>query len=99
MNKNHETFTNNPLKQIYVNKAEDGITFKIESGYYLELLSSETMELLGSKGIKFNQKKMKTKTTKVVLVHCNFVNNTFQHGVQINNLDSYWRFHHKILFF
>ena len=34
--------------RIYVNKIENRITFKIKSGYYLELLTPETMKLLGS---------------------------------------------------
>ena len=33
---------------IYVNKKENRITFKIEPGYYLELLTPETTKLLGS---------------------------------------------------
>ena len=32
----------------YVNKIENRITFKIKTGYYLDLLNLETMELLGS---------------------------------------------------
>ena len=32
---------------IYVNKIESRITFKIEAGYYLKLLTPETMKLLG----------------------------------------------------
>ena len=31
-----------------MNKIENRITFKIKTGYYLELLTPETMELLGS---------------------------------------------------
>ena len=34
--------------QIYVNRIENRITFKIKSGYSLELLTSETMKLLES---------------------------------------------------
>ena len=34
--------------KIYVNKIENRITFKIENGYNLELLTHETMKLLGS---------------------------------------------------
>ena len=34
--------------QIYVNKIENRITLKIKTGYSLELLTTETMELLGS---------------------------------------------------
>ena len=41
--------------QIYVNKIENGVTFKIKNGYSLELLTPETMKLLGS------TKKKKTK--------------------------------------
>ena len=33
----HETVTDNPPIRIYVNKIENRITFKIKSGYYLEL--------------------------------------------------------------
>ena len=32
----------------YVNKIENRVTFKIKTGYYLELLTPETMKLLGS---------------------------------------------------
>ena len=37
-----------PSVQIYVNKIENRITFKIKDGYCLELLTPETMKLLGS---------------------------------------------------
>ena len=33
---------------IYLNKIENRITFKIKTGYYLELLTPETMKILGS---------------------------------------------------
>ena len=33
---------------MYVNKIENRITFKIKTGYYLELSTPETMKLLGS---------------------------------------------------
>ena len=32
---------------IYINKTENRITFKIQIGYYLKLLTPETMKLLG----------------------------------------------------
>ena len=38
----------NPSITIYVNNIENRITFKIKKGYYLELLTPETMKLLGS---------------------------------------------------
>ena len=68
---------------IYVNKIENRITFKIKDGYSLELLTPETMKLLGST----ESKKTKDKNgenvphleiTEVVLVHCNIFNNDYQ---------------------
>ena len=44
--KKHETVTDNPSIRIYVNNIENRITFKIKRGYYLELLTPETMKLL-----------------------------------------------------
>ena len=44
--KKHETVIDNPSIIIYVNKIENGISFKIKTGYYLELLTPETMKLL-----------------------------------------------------
>ena len=38
--------------QIYVNKTENKVTFKIKNGYSLALLTPETMKLLGSTKIK-----------------------------------------------
>ena len=44
--KKQETLTENPLVQIYVNKIENRIVFKVKMGYKLELLTPETMKLL-----------------------------------------------------
>ena len=41
----HSENVDNPSIRIYVNKTENRITFKIKSGYYLELLTPETMKL------------------------------------------------------
>ena len=48
--KKHETLAENPLVQTYPNKIQiqNRIVFKIKTGYKLELLSSETIKLLGS---------------------------------------------------
>ena len=46
--KKHETLTENPSIQIYVNKIKNRIVFKIKTVSKLELLTSETMKLLGS---------------------------------------------------
>ena len=53
--KKNETLTENPTVQIYPNKTKNRIVFNIKTGYKLELLSPETMKLLGS------TKKMLTK--------------------------------------
>ena len=36
----------NPPIRVYVNKIENTITFRIKTGYYLKILTPETMELL-----------------------------------------------------
>ena len=46
--KKHKTLTENPSIQIYPNKMKNRIVFKIKTGYKLELLTPETMRLLGS---------------------------------------------------
>ena len=46
--KKHGENTDKPSVQIYVNKIENKVTFKIKDGYSLELLTPETMKLLGS---------------------------------------------------
>ena len=50
--KKHETIGENAPILIYANTINNRIVFKRKSGYKLELLSKETMKLLGStKGI------------------------------------------------
>ena len=46
--KKHETIADNLPVQIYVNKIKNRINFKIKNSYKHELLSEETMQLLGS---------------------------------------------------
>ena len=46
--KKHEKLTDNSSIRIYINKREKKITIKIKTGYYLETLTPETMNLLGS---------------------------------------------------
>ena len=46
--KKHETIADNPPVKMYVNKIKNRIIFKIKTGYKLELLTEETMLLLGS---------------------------------------------------
>ena len=47
INKKHETIADNPPVHIYVNKIKNRIVFKIKTGYKLEVLLKETMQLLG----------------------------------------------------
>ena len=46
--KKYEILTDNPPIKIYSNKIENRIVFKIKNVYKLELLTPETMKLLGS---------------------------------------------------
>ena len=48
--------------------------FKIRTRYYLELLMSETMKLLGSTKSKITNLEI----IEIVLIHCNIVNNNYQ---------------------
>ena len=86
--KKHSESVDNPLIRIYVNKIENRITFKIKNRYYLELLTPETMKLLGSTVSKITKDKNyknvpRLEIVEVVLVHCNLVNNDYQQNSRI----------------
>ena len=86
--KKHETLTENPPIQIYPNKIKNRIVFKIKTGYKLELLTPETMKLLGStkKDVdsdKNSENVPKLESVEVVLVHCNLVKNDYQHTSKV----------------
>ena len=73
---------------MYVNRIENRITFKIKSGYYLELLTPETMKLLGSTESKITKDKNgenvpHLEIVELVLVHCNLVNNDYHQDSRI----------------
>ena len=55
--KKHSESVDDPPIEIFVSKNENRITFKIKNGYYLELLTSETMKLLGSTESKITREK------------------------------------------
>ena len=81
--KKHETIDENAPILIYANTINNIIVFKIKTGYKLELLSKETMILLGStKDITDSDRNRENVPTlenvEVVLVHCNLVNNSYQ---------------------
>ena len=49
--------TDNLLIRIYLNRVENGIPFRIKTGYYLQLLTPKMMKLFGSTITKKNQDK------------------------------------------
>ena len=55
--KKHGENIDKPSVKICVNKMENRITFKIKHGYSLELLTPETMKLLGSTENKITKDK------------------------------------------
>ena len=71
-----------------MNKIQNRIAFKIKDGYSLELLTPETMKLLGSTKNKISEDKNgenvpHLEITEVVLVHCNIVNNDYQQDSRV----------------
>ena len=81
--KKHGEDIDEPSVQIYVNKIENRITFKIKNGYSLELLKPEAMKLLGSTKNKITEDKNvenipHLEITEAVLVHCNIVDNDYE---------------------
>ena len=86
--KKHGESVDNPSIRIYVNRIKNRITFKIKSGYYLELLTPETMKLLGSTESKITKNKNgenvpHLEVVELVLFHCNLVNNDYQQDSRI----------------
>ena len=86
--KKHRKSVDNLSIKIYVNRIENRIKFKIKSGYYLELLTPETMKLLGSAESKITKNKNgknvpHLEVAELVLVPCNLVNNDYQQDPRI----------------
>ena len=98
--KKYEILTEDMLIEIYPNKIRNRIVFKIKTGYRLELLTPETMRLLGSTKKVVDEDKNgeivpRLESVEIVAVHCNLVKiiiNTHQKFylvlIQINNLGS-----------
>ena len=81
--KKHETIAETSPVLIYANNITNRIVFKIKTGYKLELLSKETMKLLGSTSNiidadKNSENGPRLENVEVVSVHCNLVNNSYQ---------------------
>ena len=86
--KKHEALTVDPPVGIYPNKIKNRIVFKIKTGHKLELLTPETMRLLGSTKKDVDADKNgeivpKLESFKVVLIHCNLVKNGYQYSSKV----------------
>ena len=86
--KKHETLTENPTVQIYVNKIKNRTVFKIKTGYELELSTLETMKVIGSTKKDVDSDKNienvpKLESFEVVLVHCNLVKIDYPHTLKV----------------
>ena len=86
--KKHKAIGENAPILIYANTISNRIVFKIKSRYKLELLSKETMKLLGSvKNIidsdKNSENVPKLENVEVFLVHCNLANNSYQQNSRV----------------
>ena len=75
--KKHETLTENPPVEIYLNRIKNRFFFKIKTGYKLELLSPKTMKLLRRTKKDVDQDVPKLESVEVVLVYYNVVNNNY----------------------
>ena len=75
--KKHETVADNTPIRIHINKTKNRITFRIKTGYILELLMPEVIKLIGR--IKSKDENGENvphlQITAVVINHCNVVNN------------------------
>ena len=86
--KKNETLADNPPIQIYTNKIKNRFIFKIKTAYKLELLSKETMRLLGSTEQDIAKDENgetvpKVETVDVALMHRNVFNNNYQQASKV----------------
>ena len=86
--KKHGEKTVDSSIRLYKNKIENRITFKIKTRYYLELLTPETTELLGSTKIKIKKDENDENVppleiSEVVLIHCLIVNINYQKNSKV----------------
>ena len=86
--KKYETIIDTAPIFIYANNINNRIVFKIKTGYKLELLSEETMKLLGSTSNiidtdKNSENVPRLENVELVLVHCNLLNKTYQQASKV----------------
>ena len=109
--KKHGEDIDKPSVQIYVNKIENSVTFKIKKGYSLELLPPDTVKLLGSTKNKIIKDKNGENVphfeiTEVVLVLVilliiiiSKIREYYIPLFPINFLVAYWKFLQQIISF
>ena len=86
--KKRETLNEDLPIEIYPNKIKNRIVFKIKTGYKLELLTPETMRLLGSTKKDVDANKIgeivpNLESVEVVLVHCNLLKNDYLRALKV----------------
>ena len=78
--KKHESNVKSPIL-IYANTMLNRVSFRIKTGYKLELLTNETMRLLGDGPIiditKNGENVQKLEIVRNVLVFCNLIENVY----------------------
>ena len=86
--KKHGENNDNPSIRVYVDKIGNRITFKIKTRFYLKLLTSETIKLLGSTENEITKNKngenvTNLEITQIVLVQCNILTNDYQQDLRV----------------
>ena len=84
--KKHTTDTD--LLSVFVNRILNRVAFKMKSGVSLELMNDATKRFLGSSksvitGEINGDLVPKVETVQTVLIHCNLVNNDYQHDSRV----------------
>ena len=78
--KKHETVSPNLSIRIYVKKIKNKVIFEIKTGYYFELLTHQTIKLVENiTKIKKGENVPHLEITEVILIHCDKVNDDYQH--------------------
>ena len=84
--KKHETIGENAPILIYANTINNRIVFKIKTGYKLELLSKETMKLLGSTKDIIDSDKNSENAPRLEIIVINNIREYYLLLYQINNM-------------
>ena len=84
--KKEKTVTDNPRIIIYVNQIKNKITFRIKTKFYLELLTPETIKLLGSIKSKIIEKENceNMPPLEITEFHRNIVKNSYQQNSRVS---------------